>query len=89
MPPPCQGHDLPSGQFIHRLYVLFCTAFITVFYFILYICLFIVLCVFLYFIITAALCVLINGWIDGLPVRTDQRLVTYSTRTAPMYTGFA
>jgi len=56
-------YDLPSGQFIHRLYVLFCTAFITVFlfYFLLYIFLFIVLCVFLYFIIAAALCVLING----------------------------
>ena len=35
----------------------------------LYISLFIVLCVFLYFIITAALCVLINGWMDGLHVR--------------------
>jgi len=33
--------------------------------FLLYIFLFIVLCVFLYFIITAALCVLINGWMDN------------------------
>ena len=49
-----------------------CTAFITVFlcYFLLYIVLLIVLCVFLYFIITAALCVLINGWMDGLVLYT-------------------
>jgi len=34
----------------------------------LYIFLFIVLCVFLYFIITAALCVSINGWIAISPI---------------------
>jgi len=54
-----------------------CTAFITVFFilflFLLYIFLFIVLCVFVYFIITAALCVLISGWMDkaGRMWRTD------------------
>jgi len=62
-------YGLPSGQFIHRLYVLFVLLLLLfLFYFILYIFLFIVLCVFLYFIITAALCVLINGmneWMDG------------------------
>ena len=55
----------PSIRSIHSFIVCpICTAFITVFLifilFLLYIFLFIVLCVFLYFIITAALCVLIN-----------------------------
>jgi len=42
----------------------------------LYIFLFIVLCVFLYFIITAALCVLINGWMDGLRGDDERRVKT-------------
>jgi len=66
----CQAVWL-SIRSIHSLIVCpICTAFITVFYFyFIFFCivfsLFIVLCVFLYFIITAALCVLINGWMDG------------------------
>ena len=63
-------YDLLSGQFIHSLYVhcmyslyvyLYCFYYCFYILFLLYIFLFIVLCVFLYFIITAALCVLING----------------------------
>ena len=63
----------PSIRSIHSFIVAynlcqaFCTAFITVFLFsfVAYIFLFIVYCVFLYFIITAALSVLINGWMDS------------------------
>ena len=53
------------NSFIDCMFYLYC--FYYCFYFILFCIffLFIVLCVFLYFIITAALCVLINGWMDG------------------------
>jgi len=53
----------PLYVFIVCLFVLLLLLFFILFLFLLYIFLFIVLCVFLYFIITAALCVLINGWI--------------------------
>jgi len=72
-------YDLPSGQFIHSLYVhcmyslyvylycfYYCFFILFYFYFFVYFSVHCTLCIF-YFIITAALCVLINGWMDGLP----------------------
>jgi len=54
------------NSFIHCMSYLYCFYYcFFIFYFLLYIFLFIVLCVFLYFIITASLCVLTNGWMDS------------------------
>ena len=60
-------YDLPSGHFIHSLYVLFCTAFITVFILFLF--------SFVYFSVNCTLCIFvfynhccpvrINKWMDG------------------------